>query len=77
VLTHLLDGGWLRPGTLVVVERSARGEEWRWPVGIDADRSRRYGEGALWYGRAAAPETSSGQQQQSEINSHGGSGHEE
>jgi 16S rRNA (guanine966-N2)-methyltransferase len=77
VLTHLLDGGWLRPGTLVVVERSARGEEWRWPVGIDADRSRRYGEGALWYGRAAAPETSSGQRQQSEINSHGGSGHEE
>jgi 16S rRNA (guanine966-N2)-methyltransferase len=53
VLDDLSAHGWLRPGSLVVVERATRGGPWRWPAGIDADRSRRYGEATLWYGRAA------------------------
>jgi 16S rRNA (guanine966-N2)-methyltransferase len=53
VLGRLRDGGWLAPRALVVVERPTRGGEFEWPEGFDADRSRRYGEGTLWYGRAA------------------------
>ncbi|MGZ4592700.1 MAG: 16S rRNA (guanine(966)-N(2))-methyltransferase RsmD [Actinomycetes bacterium] len=53
VLDDLVRGRWMRPGALVVVERATRGGEWQWPGGIEADRSRRYGEATLWYGRAA------------------------
>lgn len=53
VLDDLLDGGWVREGALVVVERATRGGEWRWPGRVTGDRSRRYGEATLWYGRAA------------------------
>jgi 16S rRNA (guanine966-N2)-methyltransferase len=53
VITDLLDGAWLSETALVVVERATRGGEWGWPAGIAADRSRRYGEATLWYGRAA------------------------
>jgi 16S rRNA (guanine966-N2)-methyltransferase len=55
VIADLLRAGWLRAGALVVVERPTRGPEWRWPDGVTADRSRRYGEATLWYGRAAGP----------------------
>ena len=55
VLTDLLANGWIAPGALVVVERSSRDEAWVWPLGISADRERRYGEATLWYGRAASP----------------------
>jgi len=51
VLTLLIDGGWLAPGGVVVVERDSRGAPLEWPAGIDADRSRRYGDSTLWYGR--------------------------
>ena len=44
---------WLAPGALVVLERSARSPEPTWPHGWAAERSRRYGETVLWYGRAA------------------------
>ena len=37
---------------LVVVERSGRGPGPAWPEGIEADRSRSYGETTLWYGHA-------------------------
>jgi 16S rRNA (guanine966-N2)-methyltransferase len=67
VLRALADGGWLRTGALVVVERATRGGEWRWPTGIDGDRSRRYGEATLWYGRAAARDTISSQDQAREF----------
>jgi 16S rRNA (guanine966-N2)-methyltransferase len=53
VLTALLDNGWLRPGGVAVVERATRDGQWSWPAGITGDRSRRYGEATLWYGRAA------------------------
>jgi 16S rRNA (guanine966-N2)-methyltransferase len=39
----------------VVVERSARDAALPWPEGIRADRSKRYGETVVWYGRASQP----------------------
>ena len=53
VITDLLAGGWLTDQALLIAERPSRGGEWRWPAGIEGDRSRRYGEATLWYGRAA------------------------
>jgi 16S rRNA (guanine966-N2)-methyltransferase len=35
------------------VERATRDRSWKWPPGLVADRERGYGEGTLWYGRAA------------------------
>ncbi|MFD5462564.1 16S rRNA (guanine(966)-N(2))-methyltransferase RsmD [Kitasatospora sp. NPDC127059] len=54
MLITLLAGGWLAADALVTVERSTRGGEFGWPEGFEVLRSRRYGEGTLWYGRAAA-----------------------
>jgi len=54
ILLTLLAGGWLAAEALVTVERSTRGGEFRWPDGFEALRSRRYGEGTFWYGRAAS-----------------------
>jgi len=54
-LALLAANGWLAPGALVVVERDARSGPLPWPAGYAADRSRRYGETVLWYGRAAGP----------------------
>jgi 16S rRNA (guanine966-N2)-methyltransferase len=44
---------WLGQGTLVTVERGTRGGSFLWPAGFEGLRARRYGEGTLWYGRAA------------------------
>lgn len=52
-LEALTGGGWLVPGALVVVERSVRSSEPRWPKGFTDTRERRYGETVLWYGHAA------------------------
>ncbi|GAA2184259.1 16S rRNA (guanine(966)-N(2))-methyltransferase RsmD [Micromonospora lupini] len=51
LLTTLVDGGWLVPDALVVVERSRRTRQFEWVEGITPERSRRYGETTLWYGR--------------------------
>ncbi len=48
-----LTAGWLAPGAVLVVERAARGPAVPWPDGVQGLRTRRYGEAALWYGRAA------------------------
>ncbi len=53
VVADLLAHGWLGQDAVVVVERATREGEWAWPAGLVADRSRRYGEATLWYGRAA------------------------
>lgn len=53
VLTALAGRGWLAPGALIAVERATRSGAPTWPVGYETDRSRRYGEATLWYGRAA------------------------
>lgn len=53
VLESLRDNGWLAPGALVAVERESRGKDLVWPPGYEEERVRRYGEAAVWYGRAA------------------------
>ena len=52
-LASLAGHGWLVPGALVVVERSARSPEPAWPDGWEEPRQRSYGETALWYVHAA------------------------
>jgi 16S rRNA (guanine966-N2)-methyltransferase len=47
----LIANGWLAPDAIVVLERSTRGGALTWVDGITAERSRRYGETTLWYGR--------------------------
>jgi 16S rRNA (guanine966-N2)-methyltransferase len=51
MLTKALAGGWLAKDAVVAVERSTRGTPLSWVDGITAERSRRYGETTLWYGR--------------------------
>jgi 16S rRNA (guanine966-N2)-methyltransferase len=51
VLSQLLHGGWLAGDAVICVERASRGAEPGWPEGVEALRSRRYGEATLWYGR--------------------------
>ncbi len=41
----------IAPGAVVVVERSSRSPQWRWPLPLEGVRVRRYGAGTLWYGR--------------------------
>ncbi|MET8679459.1 16S rRNA (guanine(966)-N(2))-methyltransferase RsmD [Streptomyces sp. NPDC004647] len=57
ILLTLSASGWLTEDALATVERSTRGGEFRWPAGFDGLRARRYGEGTLWYGRAAPTRT--------------------
>lgn len=51
----LVTQGWLAPDAVVVFERSTRtavrGTPLSWVDGITEERSRRYGETTLWYGR--------------------------
>jgi 16S rRNA (guanine966-N2)-methyltransferase len=51
LLGQLDAGDWLAGSAVVVVERSARGAGPAWPECITPVRQKRYGEGALWYGR--------------------------
>lgn len=55
-LKSVLDGlavqGWLAEDALVVIERARRSPEPPWVHHITGERSRRYGETTLWYGRA-------------------------
>jgi 16S rRNA (guanine966-N2)-methyltransferase len=55
VLQSLAEHGWLAAGAVVVVERSSRGRQPPWPPGLTGERSRKYGETTLWYGRATGP----------------------
>lgn len=54
ILLTLAGNRWLAPDALATVERSTRGGEFGWPAGFEGLRARRYGEGTLWYGRAAS-----------------------
>jgi 16S rRNA (guanine966-N2)-methyltransferase len=53
VLALLPRNGWLAADALVVVERSARSPEPRWPADLAAVDERRYGETRVWFARAA------------------------
>ncbi|HEY2723565.1 MAG TPA: 16S rRNA (guanine(966)-N(2))-methyltransferase RsmD [Pseudonocardiaceae bacterium] len=52
VLDGLARGGWLGPGALVVVERSARAMPPTWPDGVVAITEKRYGDTTVYYGSA-------------------------
>ncbi|MFF2193784.1 16S rRNA (guanine(966)-N(2))-methyltransferase RsmD [Streptomyces sp. NPDC058157] len=54
ILLTLRTNGWLTDDALVTVERSTRSGPFPWPEGFEPLRSRKYGEGTLWYGRAAS-----------------------
>jgi 16S rRNA (guanine966-N2)-methyltransferase len=51
----LVSNGWLAPDAVVTFERSTRtavrGAPLNWVEGLAEERSRRYGETTLWYGR--------------------------
>lgn len=51
VLELLFAGGWLAADAVVVVERATRDGAPEWPPDGVTDRSRRYGDSTLWYGR--------------------------
>jgi len=51
MLSALADHGWLNAGALVILERSKRSPAPIWVPSVTAERSRRYGETMLWYGR--------------------------
>ena len=51
LLATLATSDWLAPEAVVVVERSARSPEPRWPEAVEPVKQKRYGEGLLWYGR--------------------------
>jgi len=48
MLHALVTGAWLGRGALVVVERSSRSPEPRWPAGLRRTAIRRYGDTTLW-----------------------------
>ncbi len=52
VLALLVHHDWLAREALVVVERSARSPEPRWPAGLSAAGERRYGETKMWFADA-------------------------
>jgi len=52
LLSGLVEHHWLAEDALVVVERSSRSPEPTWVPGLTSERSRRYGETTVWYGRA-------------------------
>jgi 16S rRNA (guanine966-N2)-methyltransferase len=54
-LTSLVSRGWLAEGALVVVERSSRSLEPRWPDGLERMAVRRYGETTLWTAHQVPP----------------------
>lgn len=51
VLAALVDRDWLNPDGIVIVERSKRSAEPAWVPPVTGERSRRYGDTMLWYGR--------------------------
>jgi 16S rRNA (guanine(966)-N(2))-methyltransferase RsmD len=51
VQAALVRHGWLAPDAVLVLERSARSPEPTWVPAVTGERSRRYGESVLWYGR--------------------------
>ncbi len=55
VLSLLVNHGWLWSDALVVVERSARSPEPRWPEGLDGAGERRYGDTKMWFADFAGP----------------------
>ena len=55
VLILLVAHRWLSEDAFVVVERSARSPEPRWPQGLDGVGERRYGDTKMWFADFAGP----------------------
>lgn len=55
VLELLVTHEWLSEDAFVVVERSARSPEPRWPQGLDGAGERRYGDTKMWFADFAGP----------------------
>ncbi|HEY5248731.1 MAG TPA: 16S rRNA (guanine(966)-N(2))-methyltransferase RsmD [Dermatophilaceae bacterium] len=55
VLNLLVAHRWLSEDAFVVVERSARSPEPRWPPGLDGASERRYGDTKMWFADFAGP----------------------
>jgi 16S rRNA (guanine966-N2)-methyltransferase len=55
VLALLVTHGWLSDDAFLVVERSARSPEPRWPQGLDGVGERRYGDTKMWFADFAGP----------------------
>jgi len=55
VLTLLVTHKWLSEDAFVVVERSARSPEPRWPQGLEGAGERRYGDTKMWFADFAGP----------------------
>ena len=55
VLALLVTHQWLSEDAFVVVERSARSPEPRWPQGLDGAGERRYGDTKMWFADFAGP----------------------
>ncbi len=55
-LVLLVGHRWLAPDALVVVERSSRSPEPRWPPGLAPAGERRYGETRMWFADAPGPD---------------------
>ena len=55
-LALLAEHGWLAPDALVVVERSSRSPEPRWPADWEPEGERRYGETKVWFAGPRHPE---------------------
>jgi 16S rRNA (guanine966-N2)-methyltransferase len=56
VLHALVEQHWLAGEALVVVERSSRSPEPRWPEGLVPEATRRYGETKIWFAAPPGPE---------------------
>ena len=56
VLIALVQQGWLAADALLVVERSSRSPEPRWPAGLEAEGERRYGETRIWFAGVPDPD---------------------
>ena len=55
-LHSLVAQRWLAPDALVVVERSSRSPEPRWPDGLEVEGERRYGETRIWFAGPRLPD---------------------
>ena len=55
VLARLVARAWLTADALVVVERSSRAPEPRWPDGLGLLDERRHGDTRLWFAEVPAP----------------------
>lgn len=50
-LSLLVSGGWVGPGSLVIIERSRRASDLVWPEPLEAMRVRHYGETSVHWAR--------------------------